>query len=136
MNNMIVSTLALVFQEAAPAGRWQMIKQGVLEPDLSKFLVIAALLFIIGVAGVLTRRNIIVIFMSIELILNAANLNFIAFARYLQDTGDMDAVAGQVFTVFIIVVAAAEAAIGLGLVIALYRNKETIFADKIDLLKW
>ncbi|MCA1565935.1 MAG: NADH-quinone oxidoreductase subunit NuoK [Acidobacteria bacterium] len=107
-----------------------------MEPDLSKFLVIAALLFVIGVAGVLTRRNIIVIFMSIELILNAANLNFIAFARYLQDTGNLNAVAGQVFTIFIIVVAAAEAAIGLGLVIALYRNKETIFVDKIDLLKW
>ena len=135
MNNFIASTFALVWQEAA-AGRWQMIKQGVLEPDLSKFLVIAALLFIIGVAGVLTRRNIIVIFMSIELILNAANLNFIAFTRYLQDTGNLNAVAGQVFTVFIIVVAAAEAAIGLGLVIALYRNKETIFVDKIDLLKW
>jgi NADH-quinone oxidoreductase subunit K len=137
MNNFIASTFSLVWQEAAAAdGRWQTIKQGVLEPDLSKFLVIAALLFIIGVAGVLTRRNIIVIFMSIELILNAANLNFIAFTRYLQDTGNLNAVAGQVFTVFIIVVAAAEAAIGLGLVIALYRNKETIFVDKIDLLKW
>ena len=135
MNNLIASALALIWQEAT-IGRWQAIKQGVLEPDLSKFLVIAALLFVIGVAGVLTRRNIIVIFMSIELILNAANLNFIAFARYLQDTGKMNAVAGQVFTVFIIVVAAAEAAIGLGLVIALYRNKETIFVDKIDLLKW
>ncbi|HEX8633027.1 MAG TPA: NADH-quinone oxidoreductase subunit NuoK [Pyrinomonadaceae bacterium] len=135
MNNLIANTFALVWQEAA-VGRWQTIKQGVVEPDLSKFLVIAALLFIIGVAGVLTRRNIIVIFMSIELILNAANLNFIAFTRYLQDTGNLNAVAGQVFTVFIIVVAAAEAAIGLGLVIALYRNKETIFVDKIDLLKW
>jgi NADH-quinone oxidoreductase subunit K len=135
MNNFISSALALVWQEA-PAGRWQTIKVGVLEPDLSKFLVIAALLFVIGVAGVLTRRNIIVIFMSIELILNAANLNFIAFTRYLQDTGNLNAVAGQVFTIFIIVVAAAEAAIGLGLVIALYRNKETIFVDKIDLLKW
>ena len=112
------------------------IVQGIQHPDMSKFLVIGALLFIIGVAGVLTRRNIIVIFMSIELILNAANLNFIAFSRYLQDSGSMNAVAGQVFTVFIIVVAAAEAAIGLGIVIALYRNKETIFADKIDLLKW
>jgi NADH-quinone oxidoreductase subunit K len=110
--------------------------QGIQHPDMSKFLVIGALLFIIGVAGVLTRRNIIVIFMSIELILNAANLNFIAFSRYLQDSGNMNAVAGQVFTIFIIVVAAAEAAIGLGIVIALYRNKETIFADKIDLLKW
>jgi NADH-quinone oxidoreductase subunit K len=135
MNNLIASTLALVWQEAT-LGRWQMIKVGVLQPDLSKFLVIAALLFIIGVAGVLTRRNIIVIFMSIELILNAANLNFIAFTRYLQDTGNLNAVAGQVFTIFVIVVAAAEAAIGLGLVIALYRNKETIFVDKIDLLKW
>jgi len=136
MNHFIATTFALLWQETVTVSRWQTIKQGVLEPDLSKFLVIAALLFIIGVAGVLTRRNIIVIFMSIELILNAANLNFITFSRYLQDTGNMSAVAGQVFTVFIIVVAAAEAAIGLGLVIALYRNKETIFVDKIDLLKW
>jgi NADH:ubiquinone oxidoreductase subunit K len=74
--------------------------------------------------------------MSIELILNAANLNFIAFSRYLQDTGNLNAIAGQIFTVFIIVVAAAEAAIGLGIVIALYRNKETIWVDEIDLLKW
>ncbi|MGI8732972.1 MAG: NADH-quinone oxidoreductase subunit NuoK [Pyrinomonadaceae bacterium] len=110
--------------------------RSVKNPDLSKFLVIGALLFVIGVGGVLTRRNIIVIFMSIELILNAANLNFIAFSRYLQDTGNMGAVAGQVFTVFVIVVAAAEAAIGLGIVIALYRNKETIWIDEIDLLKW
>ena len=105
-------------------------------PDLSKFLTIGALLFIIGVAGVLTRRNIIVIFMSIELILNAANLNFIAMSRYLQDTGNVNAVAGQIFAVFVIVVAAAEAAIGLGIVIALYRNKETILIDEIDILKW
>lgn len=122
-------------QEAA-TGRGEQIMQGIKNPDLSKFLVIGALLFIIGVAGVLSRRNIIVIFMSIELILNAANLNFIAFSRYLQDTGSINAVAGQVFTVFIIVVAAAEAAIGLGIVIALYRNKETIWVDEIDLLKW
>ncbi len=118
------------------AGRIETIKQGFLQPDLSKFLVIGALLFIIGVAGVLTRRNIIIIFMSVELILNAANLNFIAFSRYLQDTGSMNAVAGQVFAVFVIVVAAAEAAIGLGIVIALYRNSETIWLDEIDLLKW
>jgi len=111
-------------------------RQGVAHPDLSKFLIIAALLFTVGVAGVLTRRNIIVIFMSVELILNAANLNFIAFARYHEATGGMSAIAGQVFTVFVIVVAAAEAAIGLGIVIALYRNRETIFIDKIDLLKW
>ena len=111
-------------------------KHAAFNPDLSKFLVIGALLFIIGVAGVLTRRNIIVIFMSIELILNAANLNFIAFSRYLTETGSANALAGQIFTVFVIVVAAAEAAIGLGIVIALYRNKETIWIDEIDLLKW
>src|SRR5258708_15296389 len=111
---------------------WESVKH----PDLSKFLVIAAILFIIGVAGVLTRRNIIVIFMSIELILNAANLNFIAFSRYLQVSGGGNALAGQAFTVFIIVLAAAEAAIGLGIVIALYRNRETIWIDEIDLMKW
>ena len=71
-----------------------------------------------------------------EFILNAANLNFIAFSRYLQDTGGANPLAGQVFTVFIIVVAAAEAAIGLGIVIALYRNRETIWVDEIDLMKW
>ncbi|HLL76457.1 MAG TPA: NADH-quinone oxidoreductase subunit NuoK [Pyrinomonadaceae bacterium] len=127
---------ALLQGAAPPGGRMTQIWQGVLQPDLSKFLVVGALLFVVGVAGVLVRRNIIVIFMSVELILNAANLNFIAFARHLQEAGSVNAVAGQVFTVFIIVVAAAEAAIGLGIVIALYRNRETIFLDKIDLLKW
>jgi NADH:ubiquinone oxidoreductase subunit K len=135
MSNLFLPALAL-FQETVPAGSHGQVVNGILHPDLAKFLVIGALLFIIGVAGVLTRRNIIVIFMSVELILNAANLNFIAFSRYLQLTGNQNAVAGQVFTVFIIVVAAAEAAIGLGIVIALYRNRETIFLDKIDLLKW
>ncbi len=131
---------ALVWLQEVTAGgggsRLDVVMERVKHPDLSKFLVIGALLFIIGVAGVLIRRNIIVIFMSIELILNAANLNFIAFSRYLQDTGNLNAIAGQVFTVFIIVVAAAEAAIGLGIVIALYRNKETIWVDEIDILKW
>ncbi|HVF86418.1 MAG TPA: NADH-quinone oxidoreductase subunit NuoK [Pyrinomonadaceae bacterium] len=137
MTNFFIPALALMLQEVvAGGGRTNAVVEGIKHPDLSKFLVIGALLFVVGVAGVLTRRNIIVIFMSIELILNAANLNFIAFSRYLQDAGSMNAVAGQVFTVFIIVVAAAEAAIGLGIVIALYRNKETIFIDRIDLLKW
>ena len=135
MLNFYSPTLALLFQEAE-RGRFDAMRQAALNPDLSKFLVIGALLFIIGVAGVLTRRNIIVIFMSIELILNAANLNFIAFSRYLSQTGSANALAGQIFTVFVIVVAAAEAAIGLGIVIALYRNKETIWVDEIDLLKW
>jgi len=135
MLNFFIPTLAFLFQSRLVDGlsrMWESAKQ----PDLSKFLVVGALLFIIGVAGVLTRRNIIVIFMSIELILNAANLNFIAFSRYLQEMGSVNAVAGQIFTVFVIVVAAAEAAIGLGIVIALYRNKETIWVDEIDLLKW
>jgi NADH-quinone oxidoreductase subunit K len=136
MGSFLTATL-LLFWQGETSGSWsQTVGEGVTHPDLAKFLVIGALLFVIGVAGVLTRRNIIVIFMSIELILNAANLNFIAFSRYLQDTGSINAVAGQVFTVFIIVVAAAEAAIGLGIVIALYRNKETIWVDEIDLLKW
>jgi NADH-quinone oxidoreductase subunit K len=135
MLNLISPVLAFLFQEAPRSGFEQM-KISAANPDLSKFLVIGALLFIIGVAGVLTRRNIIVIFMSIELILNAANLNFIAFSRYLSTTGNANAIAGQIFTVFVIVVAAAEAAIGLGIVIALYRNKETIWVDEIDLLKW
>src|SRR5712691_2769894 len=126
MLKLVEPVLGLVFQEAS-SGRLATAWEKAQHPDLSKFLIIGALLFIIGIAGVLTRRNIIVIFMSIELILNAANLNFIAFSRYLQDTGSTNPLAGQIFTVFIIVVAAAEAAIGLGIVIALYRNRETIW---------
>ena len=135
MLTLVVPIFGFLLQQAENE-RIGLMWQSAKSPDLSKFLVIGALLFIIGVAGVLTRRNIIVIFMSIELILNAANLNFIAFSRYLQDTGNMNALAGQVFAVFVIVVAAAEAAIGLGIVIALYRNKETIWVDEIDILKW
>ena len=138
MVNLFFSAILFLFQEAPPenAGTLNTMWEGMKHPDLSKFLVVGALLFIIGVAGVLTRRNIIVIFMSIELILNAANLNFIAMSRYLQQTGNVNALSGQLFAVFVIVVAAAEAAIGLGIVIALYRNKETIWVDEIDLLKW
>ena len=136
MSTFFAQTFFPLLQEAAANGRLATALEKAQHPDLSKFLIIGALLFIIGVAGVLTRRNIIVIFMSIELILNAANLNFIAMSRYLQDTGNVNAIAGQIFTVFVIVVAAAEAAIGLGIVIALYRNKETILIDEIDILKW
>jgi NADH-quinone oxidoreductase subunit K len=136
MPTFFAQTFFLLFQEVVSQGRIATALDKAQHPDLSKFLIIGALLFIIGVAGVLTRRNIIVIFMSIELILNAANLNFIAMSRYLQDTGNVNAIAGQIFAVFVIVVAAAEAAIGLGIVIALYRNKETIWVDEIDILKW
>ena len=114
------------------------------EPTLVHFLMLSFLLFVVGVAGVLSRRNIIIIFMSIELILNAVNINMVAFSRYLQinqaalaDKGlAVDPLAGPVFTIFIIVVAAAEAAVGLGIVISLFRNRETIAIDEIDLLKW
>ena len=118
------------------SGESSPLSQGLTHPDLSKFLVVSALLFMIGVAGVLVRRNIIVIFMSIELIMNAANINFLAFSHYLTSIGSVNALTGQIFAVFVIVVAAAEAAVGLGLVIALYRNRQTIWIDEIDLLKW
>ncbi len=96
----------------------------------SHYLMLSAIVFTIGVVGVLTRRNVLIILMSIELILNAVNINLVAFSRQLQN------IVGQVFVVFIITVAAAEAAIGLGIVIALFRNKETVNVDEIDLLKW
>ena len=114
------------------------------EPNLVNFMMLSFLLFIIGVAGVLSRRNIIIIFMSIELILNAVNINLIAFSRYLEASSsalrqkgiEAHPSAGPVFTIFIIVVAAAEAAVGLGIVISLFRNRETVSIDEIDLLKW
>jgi NADH-quinone oxidoreductase subunit K len=94
------------------------------------YLVLSTALFMIGVIGVLTRRNIIVIFMSIELILNAVNINLIAFSHQLQNT------AGQVFAIFVICVAAAEAAVGLGIILAFYRNKETVNIDEMNLMRW
>ena len=102
----------------------------------TKFLILSSLLFVIGVGGVLARRNIIVIFMSIELMLNAVNINFIAFTRHWQMAGRINEHTGELFTIFVITVAAAEAAIGLGIVIALYRNRETVAVDEIDLLRW
>jgi len=94
------------------------------------YLFLAAALFTIGVVGVLTRRNIMIILMSIELMMNAVNINLIAFSRQLQH------VTGQVFAIFVITVAAAEAAVGLGIVIAMFKNKETMNISDIDLLKW
>jgi len=97
--------------------------------DTSHYLVLSTIVFTIGVAGVLTRRNVIIILMSIELMLNSVNLNLVAFSDRLQD------LSGQVFAVFVITVAAAEAAIGLGIVIALFSNKGTVNVDEIDLLR-
>lgn len=94
------------------------------------YLVLSAALLLIGTAGVLLRRNVVVVLMSIELILNAVNLNLVAFSR---QSGNLD---GQIFAIFVITVAVAEAAVGLGILIALFRNKETVQVDEIDLLKW
>jgi NADH:ubiquinone oxidoreductase subunit K len=99
---------------------------------LQSFLVVAAGLFCIGVYGVLTRRNAVAILMSIELMLNAANINLIAFARYT----DARLMAGQAFSIFVITVAAAEAAVGLAVVMCIYRNIQNINVDDIDLLRW
>jgi len=94
------------------------------------YMLLSTSLFIIGVLGVMLRRNIIVIFMSIELILNAVNINLIAFSYQLQNG------VGQVFAVFVIAVAAAEAAVGLGIILAFYRNKETINIDEMSVMRW
>ena len=94
------------------------------------YLTFGALLFTSGVVGVLTRRNAIFVLMSIELMLNAVNVTLISFSHYLQD------LRGQIFTLFIIAVAASEAAVGLALVISLYRGKATFNLDEVNLLKW
>ena len=94
------------------------------------YLVLSAALFTVGVIGVMVRRNVIVVLMSIELMLNAVNLNLAAFSR------QHDGVVGQVFALFVIAVAAAEAAVGLGIILAFYRNKDTLNIDDMSLMKW
>jgi NADH-quinone oxidoreductase subunit K len=96
----------------------------------SHYVYLSLALFTIGVVGVLTRRNVIIVLMSIELILNAVNINLVAFSHMFGAT------AGQVFAIFIITDAAAEAAVGLGIILAFFRNRETLLADEMDLLKW
>ncbi len=98
--------------------------------DINYFIILALLLFSIGVVGVLTRRNAIIVFMCIELMLNSVNLIFVAFSSYLGNAN------GQIFVFFIMTVAAAEAAIGLAIIIALFRNNDTINLDEINILKW
>jgi NADH:ubiquinone oxidoreductase subunit K len=95
-------------------------------------LTFSAALFAIGIYGVLARRNAVLVLMSIELMLNAVNINLVAFSQYLKDA----LVTGQIFALFVITVAAAEIGIGLALVILIYRNRETINVDEINLLKW
>lgn len=96
----------------------------------SWYLALSAILFAIGTVGVLTRRNLIVIFMSVELLLNAVNLSFVALARSL---GSMD---GQVIVFFVMAVAAAETAVGLAIMLQLYRIRDTINADEVTVLRW
>jgi NADH-quinone oxidoreductase subunit K len=96
---------------------------------LSHVLVLSLILFTVGAAGFIIRRNVITVFMCIELMLNAVNLAFIAFARHLQSLD------GQIFAFFVIVVAAAEAAVGLAIIVALYRNRNSLAIDDVDSMK-
>jgi NAD(P)H-quinone oxidoreductase subunit 4L len=102
------------------------------EPTLLHFLILSAVLFGLGIFGLLTRRNAVGILMSIELLFNAAAINFVAFTKFIAPDG----LAGQIFTIFIITVAAAEAAVGLAIVMLIYRNFKGIEVDKINFMKW
>ncbi|MBI5952991.1 MAG: NADH-quinone oxidoreductase subunit NuoK [Chloroflexi bacterium] len=99
---------------------------------LSWYLILAAGLFSVGLFGVLARRNAVAILLGVELMLNAVNINLVAFWRY----GDVAQMAGQVFTIIVFAVAAAEVAVGLALVISVYRRRNTVIAEELDLLKW
>lgn len=99
---------------------------------LEHYLILSAILFSIGLYGALAKRNAVIILMSIEIMLNAVNITMVAFSRYVVPS----MLTGQVFAIFIMVVAAAEAAVGLAIIIAIYRSHETIEATKIDLMKW
>lgn len=97
---------------------------------LEFYLIVSAILFTIGTVGVLTRRNAIVVFMSIELMLNSVNLAFVSFSSFMGDA------AGQIFVFFVLTIAAGEATIGLAIVLALFRNKQTVYVDEANTLKW
>lgn len=97
---------------------------------LEYYLILSGVIFTIGTIGVLTRRNAIIIFMSIELMLNAVNLTLVSFSSFMGD------LSGQIFVFFIMAVAAAEAAVGLAIVLTLFRNKKTIYVDEVNMLKW
>lgn len=103
-----------------------------LEIQLEYFLILAAALFCIGIYGLITSRNAVRVLMCIELLLNAVNLNLMGFSNYL-DSGEIK---GQIFTIFVITIAAAEAAVGLAIILAIYRNRNTVDMEKFNLLKW
>jgi NADH-quinone oxidoreductase subunit K len=98
--------------------------------DLQLYLIVSAVMFFIGAVGVVTRRNAIIVFMSIELMLNSVNLTLVSFSAFMGDA------TGQVFVFFVMTVAAAEAAVGLAIIIALFRRKKTVNLDEINILKW
>jgi NADH-quinone oxidoreductase subunit K len=98
--------------------------------DLQSYLLLSAVTFVIGVVGVLTRRNAIIVFMSIELMLNSVNLSLVAFSAFLGD------VTGQMLVFFAMTVAAAEAAVGLAIIVSMFRNKQTVNLEEINILKW
>ena len=100
--------------------------------NLAWVLTLGALLFSIGIYGVIARRNAVLVLMSIELMLNAVNINLVAFGSYFRD----ELAVGQIFALFVIAVAAAEVGIGLAIVLMIYRNRETVNLDEVDLLKW
>ena len=99
---------------------------------LTHYLILSAILFCIGLYGVLAKRNVVIILMCIEIMLNAANIALVAFSRYITPL----ALTGQVFAMFVMAVAAAEAAVGIAIIITIYRNRETVDVDKFDLTKW
>ncbi len=98
--------------------------------ELQPYLLLSAVTFVIGVVGVLTRRNAIIVFMSIELMLNSVNLSLVAFSAFLGD------VTGQMLVFFAMTVAAAEAAVGLAIIVSMFRNKQTVNLEEINILKW
>ena len=97
---------------------------------LEAYLILSAVTFVLGIVGVVTRRNAIIVFMSIELMLNSVNLTFVAFSSYLGDS------TGQMLVFFVMTVAAAEAGVGLAIIIALFRLRQTVNIDEINILKW
>lgn len=103
-----------------------------MELQLQYFLLLAAALFCIGIYGLITSHNAVRVLMCVELLLNAVNLNLMGFSNYLDPSG----IKGQVFAVFVITIAAAEAAVGLAIVLAIYRNRDTIDMERFNLLKW
>jgi NADH-quinone oxidoreductase subunit K len=106
------------------------VMQAISSIPIEYYLTLSSVIFVIGAIGVVTRRNAIIIFMSIELMLNSVNLMLISFSSFMGDA------TGQVFVFFVMAVAAAEAAVGLAIVLALYRSRRTIYVDEINILKW